>query len=229
MHLFAVSVVDGVIFSFVVPARNALMPRIVARELVANRLALNAAAMRMTTLLAPAAGGLLYACIGPAGVYLVIAALELLAVIFTGMIRFRGGSDSAPAQTLLQEIAVGLLYIARSPLLVELLAPGLFTALPEFPFRAMLPAMVVDVYARSADALGLLLSIMGSGAIIGSLLVASLRPGRRGLVLIGGAAASGLAMGMITLVPMYALAAGFMVPLGIGDAVRRSLNLALVV
>jgi MFS family permease len=229
VHLLAVSVVDGVIFSFSVPARNALIPRLVGPDLVTNALALNTAALSTTTLLAPAAAGVLYAWIGPAGVYGIIAALGVLAVLVTGRIGARDAQPAAPGQTVAGEIAAGLSYIGRSPVLVELLLVGLFTALLEFPFRAMLPVLVVDVYARQADSLGLLMSIMGAGAVIGSLVVASLRPGRRGMVLICGAASSGAAMGMIALVPVYGLAAALMVPLGIGDAIRRSLNMALVV
>ena len=228
-HLFAVSVVDGVIFSFMVPARNALIPRIVGTRLVTNAMALNAGGMSATTLLAPAIAGVLYARIGPAGVYFVITALGAASVLATGLIGYRDHAAGGASRPALREIREALAYITRKPLLVELLLIGLFTALLEFPFRAMLPVMIVDVYHRSADSLGLLLSVMGLGAIVGSLGVASLRVGKRGLVLIGGGVVAGIAMGGIALLPLYSVAIAFMVPLGIGDAIRRSLNMALLI
>jgi MFS family permease len=228
IHLFAASVVNGVIFSFMVPARNALIPQLVGADQVANALALNSAAMSGTTLLAPAAAGLLYAWIGPGGVYFIIAALELAAMVWTGLVRFRADPGERRAQPVLSDILAGLRYIRGYPLVVVLLVMGLGTALLAYPFRSLLPVMIVEVYGRGSEALGLLVSTMGVGAIAGSLTVAALHKRRRGLILIGGALASAIALGLIAAVPVYAVAAGFMVLLGVGDAIRRSLNMALI-
>ena len=228
VHLLAASVVNGVIFSFLVPARSALIPQLVGKELVSNALALNAAAMSGTTLLAPALAGILYVSIGPGGVYLVIAGLQLAAVLFTGLVRHRPSGAVRAPQRVLREIGGGFRYIARSPLIVVLLVMGFATALLAFPFRALLPVMIVEVYGRGTEALGLLVSAMGIGAIAGSLAVASMSHGRRGLVLIAGALCSGIALGAIALFPSYHVAAGLMILLGVGDSIRRALNMALI-
>ncbi|MCI0439298.1 MAG: MFS transporter, partial [Chloroflexi bacterium] len=66
------------------------------------------------------------------------------------------------------------------------------------------------------------------GSLVGSLFVASIGHWRRGLFLIMGSFASGIALIVIALVPIYAVAAVVMVLFGLGDAGRRSVNQSLV-
>ncbi|GAJ18592.1 unnamed protein product, partial [marine sediment metagenome] len=70
----------------------------------------------------------------------------------------------------------------------------LLAALFAMPFRTLLPIFVVDLFNRGPEALGLLTSIMGGGAILGSLGIASLGAHRRGLMLICGGVLSGIAL-----------------------------------
>ena len=65
VHLLIASIVQGAVFAFMMPARQALIPQMVGQKLVSNAVALNAAAMSFSTLAAPTATGLLYEFIGP--------------------------------------------------------------------------------------------------------------------------------------------------------------------
>ena len=57
--LFLVSVIQGAMFAFMMPARQAIIPQLVGKNNLSNAMALNAAAMSALTLTAPAvAGGL---------------------------------------------------------------------------------------------------------------------------------------------------------------------------
>ena len=66
-HLLVAAVVQGALFAFMAPARQAIIPDLVSKEQVNNAIALNAAGMSVTALLAPAIGGLVYARCGPGG------------------------------------------------------------------------------------------------------------------------------------------------------------------
>ena len=48
-------------------------------------------------------------------------------------------------------------------------------------------------------------------------------------MLIGGGVVVGIVMGAIARLPLYGVGGALMVPIGIGDAIRRSLNMALVI
>jgi len=228
VHLFVASFVHGIVFSFMMPSRTALIPQLVRSDLVTNALALNSAAMSGTTLLAPAFAGNLYNLIGPAGVYYIICALEFMAVVCTGLIRDVDRSSERRSVAMLGDIVAGLKYIVKNKLILMLLGMALATALLAMPIRFLLPIFIVDVYGRGPEALGLLVSMMGLGALVGSLGIATMGRWRRGIVLILGGITSGVGLLLIGLIPVYSLAAFIMVLLGLGDSARRALNMALL-
>ena len=78
------------------------------------------------------------------------------------------------------------------------------------------------------EAMGLLVTIMGGGSLVGSLFIASLGKSRRGLLLILGSFMSGIALLLIAAIPVYYVAAALMVLLGLGDSGRRTLNQSLI-
>ena len=228
LHLLAASMMNGALLSFMMPARLAIIPQLVGQSRLTNAMALYAAAMSGMGMLAPAAAGGLYALVGPDGVYFIIAILHAVAIAFTSMIPKADGGVVKPSEPVLKDIQAGLWYIWRNPLVLVLLIVGLLTMLLVFPFRVMIPVFVVDLYQRGPEAMGLMVAVMGLGALSGSLFVASLRKGRRGLILIISLFMSAAALLLVTLVPIYYAAVGFMLLLGLGDAGRRTLNQSLI-
>ena len=228
VHLLFVSMVQGAQFSFLMPARQALVPQLVGRDNLTNAMSLDAAAMSMTTLIAPSVGGVLYNVIGPEGVYFLVAGLGVCAVAFTSMVSARGGSANRPSVPMASDIAQGLRYVVNSPVVLILLVMGLATALLAMPFRFLMPVFVVDVYNRGPESLGLLVTIMGMGSLVGALFIATLGKKRRGLLLLLGSCISAVALMLVAAIPIYYAAAGLMILLGLGDAGRRTLNQALI-
>ena len=119
-------------------------------------------------------------------------------------------------------------YVIHSRLVLVLLVMGLATALLAMPFRFLMPVFVVDVYGKGPEALGLLVTIMGLGSLIGSLFIATVGKWHRGALLLGGSLLSGVALMMVALFPSYYAAAAIMILLGLGDAGRRTLNQAMI-
>ena len=227
-HLLGVSLVQGGIWSFMMPARQAIIPQLVSKEQFTNAVALSAAAMSGTALVAPAIAGGIYALAGPALVYYLIAGLGVIAVVMTSFVPKTGGGTRKPNTPMLEDIADGLSYIRRSSILMVLLMIGLGTVLLAMPFRFLMPVFVVDIYHRGPESMGLLLAVMGGGSLAGTLAVASLGRWKRGLLFILGTFASGIALLLVALLPFYYAAAGIMLLLGLGDAGRRTLNQALI-
>lgn len=228
MHLLFVSMVQGAQFSFLMPARQALVPQLVGRDNLTNAMSIDAAAMSTTTLIAPSVGGVLYNVIGPEGVYFLVAGLGIGAVFFTSMVSARGGSANRPSVPMASDISQGLRYVVNSPVVLILLVMGLATALLAMPFRFLMPVFVVDVYNRGPESLGLLVTIMGVGSLFGALFIANLGRKKRGLLLMAGSCISAIALMLVAAIPIYYAAAGLMILLGLGDAGRRTLNQALI-
>jgi MFS family permease len=227
-HLLAASMVMGLVFSFIGPARQAMIPDLVQPENLTNAIALNSAGMSIMTLLAPAFAGVLYAVIGPEGVYFVLAGLGLMAVLVTGLLpKSRPVTVDSDAK-ILADIGAGITYIRHNPMVRILLGIGLVTALLAMPFRFLMPVFVVDVYDKGPEAMGLLVSAMGLGALAGSLFMAQIGRWKRGLLLIGTTFLTGVALLLVAALPFYMIALVLMLALGLGDAGRRTLNQALI-
>ena len=227
-HLLISSLIQGAIWSFMMPARQAIIPQVVGPEKIGNAMAINAAGMSAMTLMAPAIAGGLYAFAGPANVYFVIAGLSVVAVFMTSLIKPTNGSAPTKKRAMLSDIVAGLSYIRGNQMVMVLLVMGLATTLLASPFRMLLPVFVVDVYGRGPDSMGLLVAIMGGGSLVGSLVIAALGNWRRGMLLIVGSFASGIALLLIAAFPFYYAAAVIMLLVGLGDSGRRTINMGLI-
>ena len=227
-HLLLVSMIQGSMFSFMMPARQAIIPQLVGKEGLSNAMALNAAGMSVMTLVSPAIAGVLYAWTGPANVYFVIAALNLSAVVLTGFVPKTGTVSSTTKGPIVKDIAAGLTYIKQTQIIRILLIMGLATTLLAMPFRFLMPVFVVDVYHKGPESMGLLVAIMGGGSLVGSLFIASIGQWKRGMILIIGSFASAFALLLLAFLPFYFAAAVIMILLGLGDAARRTINQSLV-
>ncbi|MDE0746098.1 MAG: MFS transporter, partial [SAR202 cluster bacterium] len=223
VHLLIASIVQGAVFAFMMPARQALIPQMVGQKLMSNAVALNAAAMSFSTLAAPTAAGLLYEFIGPGKVYLLITVLNFSSIIFTMLIKNKGysvtpkngsASDSNRPSVLISDMLQGLKYVRNNSFILILLAIALSTTILAQPFRFIMPIFIVDIYGLKADSMGLLVSVMGLGALMGSIYIASLGNKLRGKVLLISSYLSGFSLLLIAAVPLYLCAAIIMLPLG---------------
>ena len=229
VHLLVGSMVLGACMSFLMPARQAIIPQIVGEENLTNAMALNAAGMSATTLLAPALAGALYAAWGPAFTFFVISALFFVSVLLTGLLPKLKVAAGRARTSMARDIGAGLSYVRRSPLVLVLMVTGLATALFAMPFRMLMPIFVVDIYGREADAMGLMVSGLGLGSLAGALFIAAMGAWRRGQMLIAGIFVTGIGLILVALLPIYTVALGLMVFMGLGDGARMTLNQALII
>ena len=237
-HLLVSSIMQGAVFALMMPARQALIPQLVGKGLLSNALALNTAAMSATTLAAPSVAGVLYGYFGPSNVYLLIGVLSLGSCIATLFVRHRGEIESdvknhnvqgkGKIKDLLSDITEGLKYVRSQRLIMVLLIMALATTVLAQPFRFLMPIFVVDVYKLGPESMGLLMSVMGLGALVGSIYIAAHGNKNRGKILLAGSFISGLSLLGVAVIPIYMLAVLFMVPLGLGDASRRTIIKTLI-
>ena len=226
-YLLVASAVQGGVSAFQMPARQAMISQIIPREQLTNALALNGAAMSATILLAPAIAGGLYALAGPDFVYYVITALGVGSFFFTSFVR-RTGVGGGGREAVGSEIMAGLNFIRTNRLVFILVLVGVIGTVLSEPFWLMVPVYIVDVYGRGPEAMGLLVSVVGAGSLCGSLIIAAIGRNKRGAMLLLTAMLSGIGLLMIGVFPYYFAAVALMIPVGLGEAGRWSLNQALV-
>ena len=85
-HMLAVSILQGCMFALQMPARTAATVQLVGKDQLPNAMALNATAMTLMTVASPAIGGVLYEWIEPQGVYFVVTAMQVGALVFTSLL-----------------------------------------------------------------------------------------------------------------------------------------------
>jgi MFS family permease len=204
-HLTAASIAQGTIWAFLMPARQAIIGQLVDEDHLTNAVALNASGMSLMTVAAP------------------VIALGLTSWV-PGMAPVALGK-----RRMWGDIKAGLVYTKKNRTVLVLLLVALSTALLAMPFRTLLPVQIEEVFKLEVEALGLMLSMIGVGALIGSLVIAGLsKNSRRGWVLLITSMLSGGAILLASVTTSYVIALVIMVILGLGDSGRRALNSSLI-
>lgn len=228
-HLIGASLIQGTLFAFLMPARQAIIPSLVEERQLSNAVALNASGMSLMTVAAPAVAGFIYAAGGPEAAYFTIAGMNLGAFLLTTTLRPPVNAAASKSKRMWKDVKEGLGYVRHNRTVLMLLLLTLSTSILAMPVRQLLPVQIEDVFHREVESLGLLMSMIGIGALVGSIAIASLKSSQhRGYVLLFTTAVSGIAILLSGLNASYSIALFIMVLIGIGDSGRRSLNQSLI-
>ena len=242
-HLVIAAVLQGISNSFALPARQAMIPQIVGMERLTNALALNVSLMSTLRLGAPALAGFLIAVAGASWVFTlmtvlyVVSTLTMFKVTLIPQLGDNGHAETAvPSRArrgrAVTDIRDALVYLWKIPVLRMLLIVDMFLGMLTFPYQRLLPGFVSDVLADNPDEtairMGILLTITGIGALLGSLVVASLPSRRRGQMVIASVALFGFALLWFSISTVFVVSAGIVFFTGIGQSVRQSLNSILI-
>ena len=172
---------NGSVLALSMPARQAFVPELVPEKLIFTAMALNTTGWNLSRIIGPAFAGLLIAFLadgdktstyGVGIVYLVIALLYLLSAVVTLAIDASGNPQRTDNSDPVSDIREGLLYVLERPNVLALIVLSIIPFLFGMPLNTFLPAFNEDILGGHADDLGYLISAMGMGAILGSLLMA---------------------------------------------------------
>ncbi len=199
VYLFVMGMLQGIIFSFSGPARQAFIPQVVGDKELLNAIALNMAGMNLTAVGAPPLAGVLIAVplVDIEGVFFIQAALNVVAVFLLWRMPrgveedadLSGGHERRPITSDLMD---GFRYVVRSPILLTLLAMGLVPSLLGMSTQNFLPIWAKNVFGDGVDknsgVLGIMMMSIAIGALAGSLVIASMQeyPRRTQLQLMAG-------------------------------------------
>lgn len=187
-HFIFFGLFNGTIFSLSMPARSALLPEVVGQGRLVNAMALQGATFNLSRIMGPALAGMLIAVIAAGSdlshtsvgvVFYIIAALYFLAALTTILMPYVGEKVIPSGASPLADIVAGIEYVRREKLILGLLIIGFLPFSFGFSAQFLLPAFNKDVIAGGPDDLGLLMTSMGAGALIGSLALARLGDFRR--------------------------------------------------
>ena len=198
--LYFLTAVGAAATAFDNPARNALVPRLVPRDVLPGAIALNLTMFHASMIAGPGLGGLLIASFGTAGrrgvavIYLLnaLSFLAVLAVLAT--MRTSGAVEEAgPDAGAVESLKEGLRFVFRTPVMVWTMALD-FGATFFSGALSLLPIFADQILKVGPAGYGTLAAAPAAGALAGSLFT-SVRPlpERQGRILLWAVAAYGLA------------------------------------
>ncbi len=174
---------NGTILALSMPARQAFVPEVIPQPLIFTAMALNTTGWNLSRIVGPALAGLLIAWLaggdkqsafGVGVVYVVIAALYLFSALTMLLVDLPGKSSQIQSSGTYNEMREGLAYVFAHPRIFALLLMSIMPFLFGMPLNTLLPAFNQDVLGGHADSLGILVSAMGGGAIVGSMMMATM-------------------------------------------------------
>jgi MFS family permease len=169
-HILILSLVQGVINAFDMPARQALVVEFVERrEHLGNAIALNSSLFNLARLVGPALGGFIIAGFG-AGICYLTDGFSYLAVIGALLaMRLRPRPRRAAHQHPWTDLRQGFRYaFSFPPIRALILLVGAISAMG-FSYSVLTPVFARDVFQGDARTLGYLMSASGIGAVTGAL------------------------------------------------------------
>jgi MFS family permease len=218
-HVIVIAVFAGAVNAFNQPARMSLFPTLVPRKALTSAVALNSSVWQATRIVSPAIAGQLIVYFGTAASFFFAGASMTTFALVVFRLRVPVIKDR-PTGSPVQGLMEGLHFVKDNSIFAFLIGMAFFTSFFGMTYWTQMPVFARDILKIGADGQGVLFSISGVGALITTLWLGSIGTySRKGLVLIGGAAMTGLSVAGFALtseyVGSYALACVFMFMVGI--------------
>lgn len=171
-HIIVLSSALGFVYAFDIPARQVYLVELVEKEDLMNAIALNSSIVNGARLVGPALAGILIAAVGE-GFCFLINGISFLGVIASLFLITDIPSSVDKKISISEKFYLGIKYIRESKGLFWIMIMISITALTTAFPGVLMPVFVKDIYKMDASGLGLLMSFMGLGALIGTVKIAS--------------------------------------------------------
>lgn len=189
--IYGVVLVTGLAASFESPARQAILPGIVPRQLFTRAMTTNSALSSVTSVPGPAVGGLLIALGGVAQAYAVHAGLVGVALL--ALVPLHVPALKSTGRVHISAIQEGVEFVWNRKELLGAMTLDMFAVLFGGA-KALLPVYAIDVLHADAFGYGILSASLEAGTLLMALILIVIRPPTNaGRVLLISVAAFGLA------------------------------------
>ena len=228
-HIMIIGVFNGSLMAINMPSRQAIISDIVPDSKLMNAISLNFSSMNLTRVAGPALAGFLILLMDTSGVFFVIAVIYAFAAITIGMVNYAPDREIKTGKNVGGDVLDGLRYVFATPSLRSLFIMSFIPVIFGFSFMALVPAWAREALAIESDGLGILLMLMGIGATIGTLLLASIgNIPKRGMVMLGASLAWGISLAIFAQLTSFTIAIPFLIFIGLTSSMYMSLNMTMV-
>jgi len=170
-HVLVLAGALGCINAFDMPGRQALVIEMTSKEDLINAISLNSAVFNTARVLGPGVAGLLVAAVGE-GTCFALNGVSFIAVI-AGLLAMRlpPFEPKAPSSPW-EHLTDGFRYVWRHRDVRRVLTLMAAATLSGMPALVLMPFFADDIFHRGSRGLGFLMGAMGTGAVVGTLVLA---------------------------------------------------------
>jgi MFS family permease len=173
-EIVALSVFQGLINSFDMPARQAFVVQMVdRREDLPNAIALNSSMVNAARLIGPSVAGVLIAWFGEGGCFAIDAASYLAVIASLLMMRVTPRERTPTEKRVLAELHEGFRYVKSFRPIGAILVLLAVVSLMGLPYTVLMPVIADAELHGGANTFGFLMAAGGLGALCGALYLAS--------------------------------------------------------
>ena len=229
-HIALGAVLSGIFWSGEFPVRRTMLGEIAGLGRLSAAMGLDSATNNFTRMLGPLLGGALLTTLGLGGAYALGVLLYAVAFISMSSLSFQENPSTESASVgVLTSISEGFAYIRTNRLIAGTLVITVFVNLFGFSYVSMLPVIGEQQLGLGAVAIGVLMSVEGCGALLGSLCVAAwVRSRYFTAIYMSGSALYLMMILAFSLSPWYSAAVVFLFAGGLGIAFFGSMQSTLI-
>ena len=219
-HLYVLSFASGTLSAFSIPARHALFAGLVPRSSMQSAVTFNAVAVRSGALIGPSIGGVALAYGGYAFPFFINAAgfIGMLLALASMRLPSRQTDTASSPTNLWHGMTSGLDFVWRNPLLKVALGLEIVSGL--FGHNvALITVIARDAIGTGPEGLGLLLSALGAGGLLGMVFMVAFEVKRHVHVILSAGTAYAALLTAFALSPWLGLSMILLFALGAADGI----------
>jgi MFS family permease len=217
-HIYTMTFLSAAVGSCDGPARQALFPLLIPKEVLPNAVALNAILWKGAALLGPMLGGVAISLMGTSGAFYANAA-SFLAVVSALLLMKTSSPGAQTRHHFASEVKAGLAYVYSQNIILGVIVMEATTSIFGLD-NAILTIFASDVLRVGAHGFGLLQSARGLGAVIGSSLYIAFGQGpAQGKILLLSALLYGIGFVLFGYSPSFFLSLSLLAFVGAVDTI----------
>lgn len=174
-QIVVLSLVLGVVNAIDIPVRQSFVVDMVEqREDLGNAIALNSSMVNSARLIGPSIAGLLVATVGEGVCFLLNAVSYLAVIVALAAMRIAPASHPAsPRRHIVHELIEGFSYSFQFGPIRSILLLIALISLMGMPYTVLMPVFAKEILQGGAHTFGFLMTAAGSGALAGTLYLAT--------------------------------------------------------
>lgn len=228
-HVLAVAFLFGSMMSLNIPLRQSLVPSLVEPENLLNATALNSVGFNSMRVIGPSLAGVLITTIGTVGVFWLMVICYVWAILWVVQLDIPPQTHNHRHVSPIKNLVDGLRFLKRDPQVLSLMGLVTVPTIFALPYLQLVPLFARNIFQVGATGLGLMEGAVGLGALLASLIVASLGVVRRkGRLLVITTVAYAVLVALFALSPIFILSLVILFISGIAWSMLGSLNSTLI-